>query len=110
VTINLTANAGPLTVQWVTPWNYQYLSAVQFPFNVSFRIDDFKGVKKLKLLAVNQNDQTEEFIGTVENPVLPNMSMNWNMPASYGKYILKIVATLTSGDDRVSEMIVNVMQ
>jgi len=110
VTINLTAEAGPLTVQWLTPWNYQYLNTAQFPFNVNFRIDDYKGVKKLKLLSVNQNDLTEELIGTVENPVLPNMSMNWNLPSGYGKYVLKIVATLLGGDDRISEMTVNVMQ
>lgn len=110
VMINLTAEAGPLTVIWLTPWNFQYLAGSQFPFSVSFRIDDFKSVKQLRLKALNPFEQTEHLIGTINNPVLPNFSMNWYAPSGHGRYDLRVEAELIGGEIRTSETTVFVMQ
>jgi len=110
LTINLTAEPGPLDVAWLTPGNSQYLSAAQFPFNISFRIDDYKSIDHLRLAAVNAADQTEQTIGSVNDPVLPNFSMTWQRPAAYGRYSLRIEAGLDGGAVRTAGLTVYVTQ
>ena len=104
ITINLTAPAGPIGIQWLSPaWNGQTLLPSQFPFNVSFQVDDLKSIGSLQLVAVNQAYQTETVIGSIASPVLPNFSMNWERPSDNGRYTLKVEATLASGDVRTAE-------
>lgn len=108
VTINLTAEAGPLGLTWITPNAYSRLYRYQFPLEIKIRLDDTKGITQLKLSAVSRSDQSEEVIGTVHNPPLPNLSFIWTQPSSSGSYELKAEATLVGGEKRSQTINVDV--
>ncbi|MFA6604362.1 MAG: transglycosylase domain-containing protein [Patescibacteria group bacterium] len=104
-TINLTADPGPLQIQWLTPGQNQtlYLGS-QFPYNISFNIDDRQSIKQIELTATPEGSPDAEIIGTIGNPALPTLSMTWYLPRSQGRYTLRLTATLTSGDVRTQEL------
>jgi len=107
ITINLTADAGPIGVEWLNPYDSQVIDAYQFPYSLSFRIEDFRSIGSLAISAISLSGGSEEIIGTIENPPLQNMSMTWNSAAS-GRYRLRIEATLTGGDVKIEEILVTV--
>ncbi|MFC1703063.1 Ig-like domain-containing protein, partial [Patescibacteria group bacterium] len=110
VTINLTAEAGPIGVQWVTPWAYQSIyRGSQFPYTVKFTIDDPKSIKKLLLYAEPHDGRGRRDIGSISLPVFQNMSMQWkDEDLRSTSYNLTIEATLQSGDVREESITVYV--
>ncbi len=108
VTVNLTADPGPLGVQWTSPWAGQTIYASQFPFTVKFAIDDVKSIKELHLTAKSQMDNLEEIIGNIQNPALPSMAVQWKNVPSPGKYHVTVEAVLNSGDTRSESVTVTV--
>lgn len=110
ITINLNAEAGPLGAQWLYPRDYQGVSrASGFPLTVKFRIEDQKSVERLRLYA-RDDSGTEYAIGSIENPLLPNVSMQWtDAPASYGRFELILEAELVTGDVRTESIAITVL-
>lgn len=108
VTVNITAELGPLGIRWTTPWSSQTVYESQFPFAVSFTIDDPKSVRALKVAAIHVDSNQEITLGSVENPSLPNMSFSWATHPAPGRYLLSIEATLTTNDIRTESIQVNV--
>jgi len=110
VTINLTAEPGPIGIQWVTPWAYQtvYRNS-QFPLTIKFTIDDPKSIKKLSLYADPQDGSDRIDIGSISYPAFQNMSMQWkDDEVRATRYDLTIEATLQSGDVREESITVYV--
>ncbi len=107
VTVNLTAGAGPIGVEWLSPYNSQNIGGYQFPFTLKFRIDDYQSIESLRVSAISLSGGSEEIIGSIENPPLQNMSMTWDNATS-GRYRLRLEAELTSGDRKSEEILVNV--
>jgi len=100
ITVNLTAPPGPLGVQWSAPWNGQNISAsAGFPFQVRFRIDDPQSIRTLSLIAVSP-DGIRHPIGSIHDPVLPNMLIQWQDAPPSGRYELRVEAELTGGEIR----------
>ena len=109
ITINFTADPSPLAVHWLTPWNNQNISASQFPFIISLTIDDPKSIKNVRIVAKNQGSSDERIIiGAIENPTLPNMSMQWQTSPTQGNYLLTLEATLLGGEMKQESIPVNV--
>lgn len=105
VTVNVTADAGPIGIRWYSPWDGQFISAGQFPFTVSFSLDDPKSIRMLRLVA-KPFGGGETTIGSIESPTLPSFSFQWErLPA--GRYDLTIEATLLSGEVRTESVPVN---
>lgn len=96
ITINLTADGGPLDIQWLTPWQGETLSAPSFPFTVSFRLGDPKAVRKITVLAVGP-DGIGRYLGTVQSPPLPDISLRWDGVGPSGDWRIQIEAELTDG-------------
>jgi hypothetical protein len=86
----------------------QVLRTYQFPYTVRFSIDDVKAIRSLELSASSLADGTEQIIGSIENPPLPNMSMQWSQTPSPGRYRLRLTATLTGGERKSEEIMVTV--
>jgi penicillin-binding protein 1C len=107
VTINLTAEAGPIGVQWLNPYNSQNINAYEFPFQLKFRIEDYKSIERLVISAISMNNGGEQIIGTIENPPLQNMSMSWDQPDN-GQYRLRLEAQLVGGEQKTEEILVTV--
>ena len=110
VTVNLTAAAGPLSLRWMSPVSGQFLYAGDFPYRLRFEIGDPKSISRLLVAAVKTGDVIEERIGSIENPALPNMSLEWLNPASGGDYTLLLQATLTSGEILTERLQVKVVR
>ncbi len=108
ITINLTADAGPIGTEWITPTNLQTIYRYQFPFNVRFGITDNKSVERLEISARHLSNGTEDIIGTIENPPLPNMSIQWSEEPLPGRYSLRLTATLSGGERKVEEILVEI--
>lgn len=108
VTVNLTADVGPLGIQWTSPYSQQFISSGEFPLTVRFSIDDPASIATLLMTAKNGQGGTEEVIGSIEHPALPNMSMVWRTPPPPGNYQLTIEALLTTGDRRTEWIPINV--
>jgi hypothetical protein len=104
VTINLTAEAGPLGIQWTAPYSSQGLGSGDFPFTVKFSLDDPSSIQSLIVTAKDESGATEEIIGSIDHPALPNMSIVWRSPPAAGRYHLTVDAVLASGE-RKSEFI-----
>jgi len=104
VTINLTADAGPLGIQWSAPYSSQALGTGSFPFTIRFSIEDPGSVQSLLLTAKDESGATEEVIGSIDHPALPNMSIIWRTPPPSGRYQLTVDAVLVTGE-RKSEYI-----
>lgn len=101
VRINLTAEPLPLEVTWSEPRAYTTLYTAQFPYQLRFKIGDVKSIHSVKLEAVNWQGRTYD-IGTVNDPPLANLSMQWkDAPSLTGDYKLRVTATLKGGE-RVS--------
>ncbi|MFH2063350.1 MAG: transglycosylase domain-containing protein [bacterium] len=107
VTFNLTADPGPIGIQWTRPYDRQIVYLSQFPIEVQFNIDDPRGIKTLSLDSVARNGD-EDRIGSIDEPRLPNMSFSWMGPSSTGSYRLRVTVELDGGDSRSEEITVNV--
>lgn len=107
VTVNFTADAGPLGVQWTTPYVGQFLYGSDFPFLIRFTIDDPKSVERL-LIAAKDEFGASQVIGNIDHPALPNMAFTWQTAPASGRYQLTVEATLTSGEYREESIQVNV--
>jgi 1A family penicillin-binding protein len=108
ITINLTADPGPLGIQWQAPWSYQTLYDPNFPFTVRFTIEDHESISELRVTARRQDEGGEEIIGSIKQPPLPGMSMQWTNAPEPGRYVLTVEALLVSGDVRSESIIVDV--
>jgi 1A family penicillin-binding protein len=108
VTVNLTADPGPLGISWSSPWNSQTIYQSQFPFMVKFSISDVKSVREFHVTAKSQDDATEQVIGDIRNPSLSTMTVPWGAPPAPGKYHVTVEAILTSGDRRSESVPVTV--
>lgn len=110
LTVNLTAEAGPLGVAWTKPYAQQLLSgAGDFPFLIQYRLDDPHSIRVIKVKATRLSDQNVTEIGSTSSPSMNNMSMTWKA-AVLGNYELSLEATLTSGDVRTERIQVMVVQ
>ncbi len=107
LTVNLTADAGPLSAQWIRPYGLETIYAEQFPYSVTFRVDDPKSISVLKLTAIDTSGGGQT-VGQINDPLLPNFTMSWPKPAFTGRYTLRLEATLKSGDVRSQDQIVYV--
>jgi membrane peptidoglycan carboxypeptidase len=110
ITINLTAEPGPIDLQWSNLNHYSRIYTGQFPYPVKIKLGDYKSVTKLTLSAIRSGSYSEEIIGTINNPPLPNISFNWSLPTTSGSYKLKAEATMTGGSVRSQELTVWVVQ
>jgi membrane carboxypeptidase/penicillin-binding protein PbpC len=108
VTINLTAETGPLGIQWSSPYAQQTITSGEFPFTVRFSIDDPGSVESLLVTAKDEQGGTQEVIGSIEHPALPNISMAWRSPPAPGQYELTVEAILTTGDRRTEAIRVTI--
>ncbi|MEA3249350.1 MAG: transglycosylase domain-containing protein [Patescibacteria group bacterium] len=107
ITVNLTAGAGPIGVQWLNPYNSQMIRNYQFPYTMKFRIDDYQSIESLQISAISLSNGSEEIIGSIQNPPLSNMSMTWD-DASGGRYRLRLEANLVGGETKTEEILVTV--
>lgn len=107
ITINLTAGAGPIGVQWLTPYNSQVIQGHQFPYTLKFHIDDYQSIENLEVSAISLSGGSEDIIGSIGNPPLSNMSMTWDS-ASSGRYRLRLEADLVGGETKTEEILVTV--
>ncbi|MEY4744784.1 MAG: hypothetical protein RL272_729 [Candidatus Parcubacteria bacterium] len=108
ITVNVTAEPGPLGIQWTAPYASQSLNAGDFPFTVRFRIEDPSSIQSIRMTVKDEDGMTEQLIGSVDRPALPNMSVNWTVPPLAGRYLLTVDATLQSGDVRTESIPVSV--
>ncbi|MFH1046962.1 MAG: PBP1A family penicillin-binding protein [Patescibacteria group bacterium] len=106
VTINLVADAGPIGTQWLSPINSQTVYRYQFPFNIRFRITDNSSVERLEISAQSISSGTEEVVGTIDNPPLPNMSTQWSEAPEPGNYRLRLIVTLKGGERKIEEIMI----
>ncbi len=110
VTINLTADAGPLGVSWTRPIPQQMINASRdFPFMIRYHLDDPRSISLIKVSAVRLADNYVSSIGSTTSPSMNDMSMTWNT-ALPGSYELTIEAKLISGDTRIEKIPVLVTQ
>ena len=107
ITVNLTADEGPIGIRWNSPWYGQYVSQGSFPFDVTFTIDDPRSVRQLRVSARRFGSDEESVIGTIDAPALPSFSLRWQSAQS-GRYDLIVQATLLSGDVRTESIPVQV--
>ncbi len=107
ITVNITADPGPLGIEWTSPYYSQEITKSNFPFTVSVRINDQKSIDHLKITAVNESGNTID-IGSVDHPALPNLSFTWTDPPPKGQYQITVHATLVTGDERTENIPVNV--
>lgn len=109
-TVNLTADPGPLDIQWKAPWSLQELSLSRdFPFHVSFSIGDTKSLSAIQVVAHSTTDDSVALLGRIDNPVLPNFSMEWKN-ATLGRTRIVIEATLRGGETRTQDITVDIIQ
>lgn len=109
VTINLTAEPGPIGVDWLSPKNLQTIYRSQFPYTVRFRVADYKIIETLKIsVRPASSKQDEEIIGSMHNPPLSNMSIKWSEAPRPGRYRLRLTAELPEGGEREEEILVTV--
>lgn len=108
VTVNLTADPGPLGIQWISPWAAQTIYSGQFPFSIKFSIDDVKSLKEIHVIVKDQTNGLEEIIGNIQNPALSSMVIQWKNAPAPGKYYVTVEAVLMSGDIRSESVLVNV--
>jgi 1A family penicillin-binding protein len=99
ITINLTADEGPIGVTWKYPWGGQVIGLYQFPINVSFALDDIIGIDRLDVVTKRRGDGAQTTIGIIDAPVLPSFSISWQ-DAMTGNYELIVRATYDSGQIR----------
>ncbi len=103
ITVNITADPGPLGIEWSSPYYSQEISKSSFPFNISVSVDDRQSINHLEVTAVNENGDAID-IGSIDHPPLPNLSFTWNDPPPKGKYDVTIHATLVTGDERTEKI------
>ena len=90
--------------------------AVGNPFKLGFgivgtikiNIDDPESIKTLDFVAVGFNNNEIIDIGTIADPALPNMGLQWKEYPRKGRYDLTIDAELISGDTRSESITVYV--
>jgi penicillin-binding protein 1C len=105
ITINLTAEAGPLGLQWSSLNPNQRLYGYQFPLPIRVRLSDYQSVESIRLFAVRAGGwSAEELVGTINDPPLPNISFNWSRPSQAGNYTLKAEATMAGGAIRTQQI------
>lgn len=104
VTVNLTAEPGPLGIQWSAPYSEQSIFSGEFPFTLRFHIDDPLSIQSIRVTARDANGNSAQFIGSIDRPALPNMSMIWTTPPNPDRYWLTVEATLQSGDVRTESI------
>lgn len=104
VTVNLTAEAGPLGLTWTNLYAFETVYSSQFPFNVGFRLDDPRSVSSIRLSAVRTDDLTETAIGSISDPTLPSLAVTWPSAPPTGNYTLRLEAYLVTGDRRVETL------
>ncbi len=105
VTINLNAGPAPMSIRWQFPADGQYLyRSSDFPLTMKFGMDDPKSIDELTITALSEETGATEEIGTIKNPPLPNMSVQWSMPAHTGRYRLIIKGLLFSRDTLTQEL------
>ena len=108
VTVNLAADPGPLGIQWTAPYSHQTIASGEFPFTILIRIDDQKSIQRLQVTAKDGDGGVAQFIGTIDHPALPNMSVGWSAAPTPGRYWLTIEAMLRSGDVRTESIPVTI--
>ncbi|MFC1638680.1 transglycosylase domain-containing protein [Patescibacteria group bacterium] len=107
VTVNLTADAGPIGVRWIKPQPNANVSSGSFPYTLQFSIEDYRSVERLEVSAKLLPHGSEEMIGSIRQPPLQNMSMKWTS-ARPGHYRLRLSAWLTGGEQKSEEILVTV--
>jgi hypothetical protein len=110
ITINLNADPGPLGIEWQSPSSFAFIPGGSFPIQIRFRIEDIKSVRRLRVFAKRSDLQGKEYqIGTIDDPALPGMSMEWrDAPDETGQYALTVRAELMSGDTKEESLTVQV--
>jgi membrane peptidoglycan carboxypeptidase len=108
ITINLTADTEPIDVQWISPINSQLINHYNFPTTVQFRIEDNANISLLELSTRSLINGTEEVIGVIENPPLPNMSIRWHTAPLSGRYTLRLSTILKNGERHVEEILITI--
>lgn len=98
ITINLTADVGPLGVLWGNLWNSKTVSRNDFPLQIPLNIADPNSLSMVSMTARQESGSSDEFIGSIDNPSLPSMSFTWNTAPLAGRYTLTIEAVLSSGE------------
>lgn len=104
VRINLTADPLPLQVWWGSPSAYSALYRSGFPYDLKFAIDDVESIRSIELSAIDWQGAAIP-IGTIEDPKLANMAMQWGTaPELAGDYDIKLTATLVGGERVTSQI------
>jgi 1A family penicillin-binding protein len=102
VTVNLTADVGPLALQWLSPYPSQSVDTGSFPFTISASLGDRQSIAQMNVVARPENGGDDIPIGSMSNPALPNLSFTWATAPAPGRYAIVAECTLNSGETQES--------
>jgi len=100
ITLNLTSDGVPLTLDWIRPSSDITYRTRVFPIYIDTTLSEKAGVARVEIYAVPEEGDPI-FIGSLSRPKTNGVSVTWSEPPEIGTYRLKAVAHLPN--DQIKE-------
>lgn len=99
ITINVTSDGWPLTLDWLRPTSDITYRKRVFPIYIDTTLSERVGIAKVDILAQPEEGETI-FLGSLARPATNGVSVTWNTAPETGIYHLKAVVHFPNGETK----------